>query len=288
MKRFAILITIAACTLMLAGCLSLPVGTDSVIIDPQPTPYHSPVYQEETPRRVTPEPKTPEPFYTPSESAKATPIPTVSAPSVEQQPPLLAQALEESGLTFESLTGNQLVMVYSHGGKSQVYCYGRENDVWQLNRNISYLRAYVGKNGLNQDKKEGDGTTPSGLFSLVFAFGHAAEADTKMEYRQITEGTYWVNDPESALYNQWTQQKGEGIWSYAEDLHNSGVRYNIAFVVGYNYGEDMVPGAGSGIFLHCGDYATDGGICMKEVNMRKLAAWLDQTESPQILIAGDE
>ncbi len=290
MRRLTACLPILVCVLLLSGCMSLPLGQDSVILDPVPTAYRSPSPVAYTPRpdpTKTAQTSVPQPTDE-AESVTQTPEPepTPSLAASDQQPPLLSRALEESGLDFPDLTGSQLVMVYLHGGKSQIYCYSKENDVWQLNRDISYLRAYVGKNGLNAEKKEGDGTTPSGLYPLVFAFGHDKDADTRMEYRQILEGTYWVNDPESALYNQWTQQKGEGLWAYAEDLHNSGIRYNLAFVVGYNYGEKTVAGAGSGIFLHCGDYATDGGICMKEVNMRKLGSWLDQSAAPQILIAG--
>jgi len=272
--------------LLLSGCLSLPTGQDSVVIEPVPTPYRSAAPMEDLPPPMAPVKATPRPSEAPSEDV--TPEPSETPANPGSQPPLLTQALEESGLTFDNLTGRQLVMVYMRGRTTQIYCYEKGEDGWQLRREISYLRAYVGRNGLNRDKVEGDGTTPSGLYPLVFAFGHEAEADTRMEYRQITEGTYWVNDPDSALYNQWTQQKGEGLWAYAEDLFGTGVRYNIAFVVGYNYGENMIPGKGSGIFLHCGDYATDGGISMKEVNMRKLAAWLDQKENPQILIAGGQ
>lgn len=270
--------------LLLCGCQPIVTGTDTVIIEPEATPWRDPSF--------TPAPRvTASPGITadPAADPEGTPNPTASPVPYdpEDQPPLLAQAMAEQDVDFSELTGTQLVLIYHREQGTQAYCYERSGNSWELNREISYLRAYVSKNGINPDKKEGDGSTPSGLYPLVFAFGHRASADTRMEYRQITEGTYWVDDPDSPLYNQWTQQCDQGLWEDADRLWEAGVRYNLAIVVGYNYGADIVRGKGSAIFVHCGDAPTNGGVCMKEANLKKILSWLDAAASPQILIAGE-
>jgi len=285
MKKLLLWILILGIAILSCGCQAMKMGTDSVVIDPHPTPWQDPAVSF-VPRPVTTPSVVSTPGSTVLHTATPQPLPDQEI-NPDLQPPLLTQALQEHQVDFADISGSQLVLVYAGRQGTQVYCYEKVDQVWKIVRELSYLRAYVSKNGINDEKTEGDGTTPSGLYPLVFAFGHKVEADTRLEYRQITEGTYWVDDPDSILYNQWTLQAGQDLWKDADPLWEAGPRYNLAIVIGYNYGANMVRGAGSAIFFHCGDAPTNGGVCTKEANLKRIAKWLDRDCSPQILIAGE-
>ncbi len=66
--------------------------------------------------------------------------------------------------------------------------------------------AYLGKNGLTEEKREGDRKTPIGEFDLGIVLGiHPIEKvkiERTLEYKQITESMYWVDDPKSKYYNK--------------------------------------------------------------------------------------
>ena len=59
----------------------------------------------------------------------------------------------------------------------------------------------VGENGVTTDKKEGDGCTPAGYYAIGPCYGEEDASVTEMEYHQIVQGDYWVNDPDSEDYN---------------------------------------------------------------------------------------
>ncbi len=63
----------------------------------------------------------------------------------------------------------------------------------------------VGKNGMVWEKREGDGKSPAGIFSLGPVFGVPAyqEVVMKMPYWPITADLEWVDDPNSQYYNQY-------------------------------------------------------------------------------------
>jgi len=276
----------AALLFGLPGCMAVETGPDRVVIEPNPTA---------TPRPLTSPALTRAPFAPTQGEASLEPTAAGSqtdggadtpAPGVTQ-PPLLTQAMNREGKSFTELTSKQLVLVYAEGTNAEIYCYRRKDEAWTLERELSYIRAYIGRNGMTRHKSEGDGCTPAGLYPLVFAFGHSKEPDTKLEYRQITRNTYWVDDPASTLYNRWTQQANQGLWTRAEDLYAAGPKYNYAVVIGYNYGTDTVAGAGSGIFLQCGSSPTAGGVCLLEESLLPILTWLDASQDPIILLSGE-
>lgn len=104
-----------------------------------------------------------------------------------------------------------------------------------------------------------------------------------MEYRQINNNCYWVDDSESPLYNQWTERSGI-TWKSAEHLADYPLAYKYAVVINYNM-NPIIPDKGSAIFLHCmtGSY-TAGCVAVPEYDMLYILNWLDSAKNPIIII----
>ncbi len=188
--------------------------------------------------------------------------------------------LTENEYTFSDISeSGQLIIVDSDGTDCTVYCYEKNNDYWNLRSEASGI---LGKNGVTDNKQEGDKSTPRGLYSLEFAFGTEI-INTKIEYRLLNQNCYWVDDPQSEYYNQWVETSTPS-WNSAEHLIDYADSYKYAVSINYNT-DPVVQGAGSAIFLHCavGSY-TAGCVAVPENDMYNILTWLDAEQSPLILI----
>ncbi len=148
----------------------------------------------------------------------------------------------------------------------------------------------IGKNGfapLNQ-KKEGDGKSPTGVFRLGPAFGYGASVLTRMPYRQATEKDVWVDDPDSEDYNRWVT--GVPKATSFEKMKREDDLYKYGIVIEYNM-NPIVKGKGSAIFLHLWrdqSQATSGCVAMAEGNVLKLLRWLNPAEKPLIIMGTED
>ena len=144
--------------------------------------------------------------------------------------------------------------------------------------------AYVGKNGCDTDKREGDGKTPVGVFAIRRGFGLATPPQVGIAYTQLHGGEQWVDDVASARYNQWVTKDTTPVdWTSAEDLPSETVAYQYVAVIEYNT-SNIVKGGGSAIFLHCSKgRPTAGCISVSEEAMIKILGML--TPNTQIVIA---
>lgn len=148
------------------------------------------------------------------------------------------------------------------------------------------MRAMVGRNGIAplNEKREGDGRTPSGTYALGIAFGYAATFDTKLSYRQATGQDYWVDDVNSSQYNQWVigvpDAKSFELMKRKDDLYKYGV------VIEYNT-DPIVPGNGSAIFMHIWKgfgKPTSGCVAFSPSGLKHLLKWLDASKHPAVII----
>ncbi len=146
----------------------------------------------------------------------------------------------------------------------------------------------VGRNGLSSHHREGDGTTPTGLFGISSAFyGIAANPGVHGGYHQLVCGDWWDEDPTSPQYNTFqhvacnaTPPFGGG----SEKLWQQTVAYQRFAVVAYNTGP-VVAGAGSAIFLHDDTGGgTNGCISLPASDLDTVLRWLAPGESPHIAI----
>ena len=151
------------------------------------------------------------------------------------------------------------------------------------------LEAVSGKNGFapQGEKMEGDGRTPSGIFDLSYAFGYDASVQTKLDYRQAMDNDFWVDDPESLLYNQWV--RGTPPAKSYERMKRDDDLYKYGIVIDYN-SNPVIPNYGSAIFLHIWrgpDQPTSGCVALAEENVLKLLQWLSKAANPVIVIGYD-
>lgn len=147
-------------------------------------------------------------------------------------------------------------------------------------------------------KKEGDGRSPAGAFTIGGAFGYAASAPTAWPYAAMTADHWCIDVDGSPLYNRIVDAREVGAEAVAGssepmrlDLHADGdPRYELGFVVEHN--AHAVRGGGSCIFAHLwrkpGE-ATAGCTAMTERDMRALLAWLRPDDHPVfVLLPQDE
>jgi L,D-peptidoglycan transpeptidase YkuD (ErfK/YbiS/YcfS/YnhG family) len=113
--------------------------------------------------------------------------------------------------------------------------------------------AWLGQRGTSPAKREGDRRTPAGVF--VFSrvmYGIAPDPGVRVPYRRLVCGDWWVEDPASPYYNQFRHVRCGSMPPFrvkSEDMSRSPTAYRHLAVIAYNT-NPVVPGRGSGIFLH--------------------------------------
>ena len=148
------------------------------------------------------------------------------------------------------------------------------------------IPAVVGRQGIAalDEKREGDGKTPSGAYSLGSAFGYASSIHTKLDYYQVTENDFWVDDPKSLQYNQWVHATPQA--NSFERLKRDDDLYKYGLVINYNT-DPVVPGKGSAIFLHVWrgqNQPTAGCVAVAEKDIIRILQWLDKDKHPVIIL----
>ena len=148
--------------------------------------------------------------------------------------------------------------------------------------------ARVGRNGIRRDRREGDGTTPVGTFPIGRTmYGNEPNPGVRFRYVRLRCGDWWVEDPRSAAYNTF-QRVGCGrrpsFSTPTPDMAASPGAYPYLAVVEFNM-RPVVPGRGSGIFLHAQTGGpTNGCISLRRADLRRVLRWLAPGARPQIAI----
>ncbi len=154
----------------------------------------------------------------------------------------------------------------------------------------------LGKNGLGwatrshalaqstQDalKYEGDKKAPAGIFPLSNIFGYASKSNYGLPYLYATKKLICVDDTHSNFYNQIIMAHGDEK-SY-EFMQRDDGQYKLGIVVDYN--KKAIKGRGSCIFMHiqrAPNSATVGCTSMSEVNIQKIAKWLNKNKNPILI-----
>lgn len=188
------------------------------------------------------------------------------------------------------------------GIKARLYCFERTDAGW-----IGQLRpfdAVVGKEGMAWDgelksvagegpeKREGDGKSPAGVFSLLHAMGHAARPPDNVvfPYERIQPDMHCIDDAGSLYYNRIVCESMLGPkpgehWKSSEQLSRMKEEYRWLIVVDYNR-RDPKPGAGSCIFLHLWrspDKGTAGCTAISEEALLALLQWLRSEKNPLLV-----
>jgi L,D-peptidoglycan transpeptidase YkuD (ErfK/YbiS/YcfS/YnhG family) len=188
-------------------------------------------------------------------------------------------------------TGNasQLVTVAAAGPRSTVASlalWRRSGGCWRLV--AGPWRARVGRAGVSDRKREGDGATPAGAYPLgPVVYGIAPDPGVRTAYHRLVCGDWWDEDPSSPGYNTFrhvpcgtTPPFGGG----SEALWRATVAYRQLAVVGYNV-RPAVPGRGSAIFLHDDlGHPTNGCVSLPAAELVTLLRRLRPAAHPRIVI----
>jgi D-alanyl-D-alanine dipeptidase len=163
---------------------------------------------------------------------------------------------------------------------------------------LAWGRGLHGNTALGEGpiKREGDGKSPAGAFTLSQVFGYApadSVAGMKMPYVQATTALKCPDDPAASAYNTLTVAPSSGSlpWNSAEDMRRKDEAYRIGVFVDHNAGAQRMPGGGSCIFLHVWsgpDHPTVGCTAMPLARMEIIARWLDPKEHPTLVQLPDQ
>ena len=186
-------------------------------------------------------------------------------------------------------TGSQLITVEAPSRTSthaSLRLWQREGRCWQPV--AGPWAARVGRNGLSGNRREGDGTTPTGNYGIGRTmYGIAPDPSVRYRYRRIVCGDYWVEDPSSPSYNRFRhvpcgstppfRVTGERLWQAT-------TAYRHFAVIEFNM-NPVVPGRGSGIFLHAATGGpTNGCVSLPLAQLRQTLRWLRPEQNPRIVI----
>ncbi len=148
--------------------------------------------------------------------------------------------------------------------------------------------ARIGRSGLSANRREGDGTTPAGTFRIhPTMYGNEPNPGVRFRYRRVRCGDWWDEDPTSPTYNSFRHVacgtrppfagNSEGMWQ-------NPTAYPYLAVVEFNM-RPVVPGRGSGIFLHAATgRATNGCVSLQRDRLRHVLRWLQPGAGPSIAI----
>jgi len=138
-------------------------------------------------------------------------------------------------------------------------------------KNFLYKCA-IGKNGITNNKIEGDKCTPSGIYSIDQIYYRKDKLTLpKIDFQTtpINKNFGWCDDTTSSHYNKFIEFP---FSDRAEILFREDEIYNIICVISYNT-NPIIKNKGSAIFLHVAntDYSgTAGCLALKQSDLIEL------------------
>ena len=138
------------------------------------------------------------------------------------------------------------------------------------------LQCCVGKNGLNLNKKEGDLSTPKGLFylkKLYFRRDRVGVPKCKISKKIIQKDMAWCDDPNHKKYNEEIKKHKN---NFKENLYRTENNYD--YIITINHNERKIPSKGSAIFIHLTDNykPTAGCVALKKKDFEILLKLIDR------------
>tara|TARA_X000001036_G_C20616412_1_gene781162 strand:+ start:821 stop:1315 length:495 start_codon:yes stop_codon:yes gene_type:complete len=146
------------------------------------------------------------------------------------------------------------------------------------------LQCALGLNGLTENKKEGDLSTPTGTYhfkKIYYRADRIGNTNFVIDSSIINENDGWCDDQKSKFYNQPIQFPFN---ESAEHLYRDDNVYDIICVLDYNM-SPVIPGQGSAIFLHLakpGFPGTEGCIAIEKEPLFEIAKNI--TDNSKIII----
>ena len=137
-------------------------------------------------------------------------------------------------------------------------------------------RCAIGRAGIAEKTREGDGVTPSGAWPLrnvLYRADRMPRPETELATAPIEPDQAWCDVPDDPNYNRLVRLP---YASLDERLWREDALYDLVAVVGFN-DAPVVPGKGSAIFLHLArpDYgATEGCVALSRDDLIEALAQL--------------
>ena len=138
------------------------------------------------------------------------------------------------------------------------------------------LRCCIGKNDINSNKKEGDHSTPKGLFKLRKLYFRKDRVDIpqcKINKKIIERNMAWCDDPNHKKYNEEIKIHNK---QFKESLYRKDHKYD--FIISISHNEKKIPNKGSAIFIHLTtNYKpTAGCVALKKKDFEILLKLIDK------------
>lgn len=138
------------------------------------------------------------------------------------------------------------------------------------------IAAKVGAKGLSPNHFEGSMMTPTGVYSLDFAFGTQPDPGSGLKYVQVGANHWWDGDVASPTYNtmQVCDRQNCRFATTGTGTENLDIpQYAHAVVMGVN--KARIPGKGSAFFLHSSTgEATAGCVAIDDATLVTIMRWL--------------
>ena len=138
------------------------------------------------------------------------------------------------------------------------------------------FKCCIGKNGLNSNKKEGDYSTPKGVFDLkklYFRKDRVGIPRCKIRKKIIKKNMTWCDDPDHKKYNEEIKTYNK---KHKENLYRADHRYDYLISISHN--EKKKPNKGSAIFIHLtNNYkVTAGCVALEKKDFEILLKLIDE------------
>jgi L,D-peptidoglycan transpeptidase YkuD (ErfK/YbiS/YcfS/YnhG family) len=155
-------------------------------------------------------------------------------------------------------------------------------------QNAGPWTAWLGQHGTSPAKREGDRRTPTGIFGFLGTmYGIEPSPGVRYPYRRLVCGDWWVEDPASPYYNRFRHVRCGSTPPFhttSEDMSRSPTAYRHLGVIAFNT-SPVVPGRGSGIFLHVSTgRPTLGCVSLPLSQLVATLHWLRPSAAPRIAI----
>lgn len=201
-----------------------------------------------------------------------------------QAPEDMINLLSQNENTIDNLSDvgcKQLITVSSDGSNAHIEFYELNDNKWELDKGLS-CEGFVGANGVTSNMHEGGYASPRGLYPVSDAFYIFNKPETGLNVFEVTNDTYWVDDPDSKYYNKRVEGTSDKDWNSAEHMIDYSTSYEYGFVIDYN--PEAIYNAGSAIFFHVSYSSTAGCVGTDKDMVLNYLAKLDSSKIPYILI----
>lgn len=164
--------------------------------------------------------------------------------------------------------------------------YRRQGACWR--KVAGPYHAWIGADGLSAHHREGDLTTPIGIFGFdPVMYGVDANPGVSGPYHRLVCGDWWDEDPNSAQYNAFVHVPCGSVPPFArgsEALWREAPAYDAFAVIAYNT-TPRIAGRGSGIFVHQSEGGpTAGCVALAPRDLVSVLRFIDRVRHPTIAI----